>query len=82
MANDNQSVGKGEKAAKNLPVNSLNSLVTNLDMNQPARSWWRYFRKLKEENRAICLTCGQSFNRGAKQSTTSLSHHLKVQTKN
>lgn len=49
-----------------------------LDMEQPAKSWWRYFAKLPENNRALCRTCGQTFNRGPKQSTTSLSHHLRM----
>lgn len=49
-----------------------------LDYSQPGKSWWRYYGKVTLTNTAICLTCGQSFNRGPKQSTTSLSHHLKM----
>ncbi|CAD5214899.1 unnamed protein product [Bursaphelenchus xylophilus] len=48
------------------------------DLNQPAKSWWRYFQKQTETNTAMCYTCGAVFNRGPKQSTTSLSHHLKM----
>lgn len=48
------------------------------DWSQPAKSWWRYFKKQTEQNTALCYTCGSIFNRGPKQSTTSLSHHLKV----
>lgn len=36
------------------------------------------FEKQIATNTAMCLTCGQTFNRGPKQSTTSLSHHLKM----
>ncbi|KAI6219228.1 MADF domain-containing protein [Aphelenchoides besseyi] len=46
------------------------------DLEVPAKSWWRYFCKQKD-NTALCYTCGAVFNRGPKQSTTSLSHHLK-----
>lgn len=49
-----------------------------LDCTQPAKSWWRYYYKITQTNTALCLTCGQTFNRGPKQSTTSLSHHLKM----
>lgn len=48
------------------------------DFSQPAKSWWRYFQKQTDTNTAMCYTCGAVFNRGPKQSTTSLSHHLKM----
>ncbi|CAD5210564.1 unnamed protein product [Bursaphelenchus okinawaensis] len=48
------------------------------DLSQPAKSWWRYFQKQTDTNTAMCYTCGAVFNRGPKQSTTSLSHHLKM----
>uniref|UniRef100_A0A914D0K8 MADF domain-containing protein n=1 Tax=Acrobeloides nanus TaxID=290746 RepID=A0A914D0K8_9BILA len=49
-----------------------------LDMANPAKSWWRYYEKQPATNTAMCYTCGVTFNRGPKQSTTSLSHHLKM----
>ena len=49
-----------------------------LDVSQPAKSWWRYFGKQAASNTALCYACGAIFNRGPKQSTTSLSHHLKM----
>uniref|UniRef100_A0A7E4ZQE9 MADF domain-containing protein n=1 Tax=Panagrellus redivivus TaxID=6233 RepID=A0A7E4ZQE9_PANRE len=49
-----------------------------LDDAQPIKSWWHYFQKRTHDNTAVCYTCGAMFNRGPKQSTTSLSHHLKM----
>lgn len=27
------------------------------DYSQPAKSWWRYFKKQTEKNTAMCYTC-------------------------
>ena len=65
-------------------VNVLQSVFSNqifpmnLDESQPEKSWWRYFQKIKINNTAMCYSCGAVFNRGPKQSTTSLNHHLKM----
>lgn len=61
-------------AKNDLPIDEK----VEYDYSQPAKSWWRYFKKQTEQNTALCYTCGAVFNRGPKQSTTSLSHHLKM----
>ncbi|KAI6184553.1 MADF domain-containing protein [Aphelenchoides bicaudatus] len=57
---------------------SASEFPKDYDWSQPAKSWWRYFKKQTDQNTAMCYTCGAIFNRGPKQSTTSLSHHLKM----
>ncbi|KAE9551455.1 hypothetical protein FO519_005328 [Halicephalobus sp. NKZ332] len=65
-------------------VNVLQSVLSSqvfpmpLDESQPEKSWWRYFQKRIIDNTAMCYSCGAVFNRGPKQSTTSLNHHLKM----
>ncbi|KAI1703825.1 alcohol dehydrogenase transcription factor myb/SANT-like domain-containing protein [Ditylenchus destructor] len=65
-------------SSKVLKVPLDGSFPRPLDITQPAKSWWRYYEKQTTTNTAMCLTCGQTFNRGPKQSTTSLCHHLKM----
>jgi hypothetical protein len=65
-------------ADPNATSNQKEEFPKEYDYSQPAKSWWRYFSKQIETNTAVCYTCGATFNRGPKQSTTSLSHHLKM----
>lgn len=86
-ASDSSEVRPGESQSPAALMSSLTGLFAStsatsfpheLDYSQPAKSWWRYFQKQTVTNTAQCYSCGQVFNRGPKQSTTSLSHHLKM----
>ncbi|KAH7673186.1 hypothetical protein AAVH_42334, partial [Aphelenchoides avenae] len=86
-ASDSSDMRPGESQSPAALMSSLTGLFAStsatsfpheLDYSQPAKSWWRYFQKQTVTNTAQCYSCGQVFNRGPKQSTTSLSHHLKM----